>query len=65
MTDRSDLIRQANELRQQAELEADGNIRARLTRMADHYAHLAESQSWSEEHPPTIASLSEVFAKGD
>jgi hypothetical protein len=65
MTDRSDLVRQANELRQQAELEADENIRTRLTRMADHYAHLAESQSWSEAHPTTIASPGEVFTKGD
>jgi hypothetical protein len=65
MTDPSDLIRQANELRQQAEHEADENIRDRLNRMADHYVHLADSTSWSEAHPPTAASLGEVFTKRD
>jgi hypothetical protein len=65
MTDRSDLVRQANELRQQAEQEADQNIRVRLNRMADHYIHLAESQNWSEAHPPSVAALSDIFTKPD
>jgi hypothetical protein len=63
MIDSSDLVRQANDLKQQAELEADENIRKRLMRMADHYAHLAESRSWSEAHPPSAASLGELFTK--
>jgi len=63
MTDRSDLIRRAGELRQQAEGEADQTIRDRLTRMADHYMHLAESQNWSEAHPADASSLGEVFTK--
>ena len=61
--DRSDLIHKANELRQQAELEANEDIRRRLMRMADHYAHLAESQAQSEAHPPSAASLGEMFIK--
>ena len=65
MIDRSDLIRQANELRQQAEHEPDENIRNRLVRMADYYVHLADTESWSEAHPPTAASLGEVFSKRD
>jgi hypothetical protein len=65
MTDRSNLSRQANELRQQAELEADEQIRDRLLRMADHYAHLAESQADSEAHPPGPESLAEIFTKRD
>ena len=64
MIDRSDLIHKANELRQQAELEASEHTRQRLMRMADHYAHLAESQAQSEAHPPSAASLGEVFIKG-
>jgi hypothetical protein len=65
MNDRSDLIRQAEELRQQADHEPDPNIRDRLVRMADHYVHLAESKGWSEAHPTTVASLTEVFIKRD
>jgi hypothetical protein len=63
MTDRSDLIRQANDFRQQAEREADESLRERLIRMADHYDHLAESQAWSEAHPADAAALADVFIK--
>jgi len=65
MTERADLIRQANELRSQAEHETDENIRDRLNRMADHYVHLAESQNWTEAHPPDAAALAELFMKPD
>jgi hypothetical protein len=65
MTARPDLIQRANELRQQAEFEADETIRDRLVRMAEHYNHLAESQSWSEAHPATVAGLSDVLTKRD
>lgn len=63
MTGRSDLIQHANELRQQAEGESDKNIRDRLVRMAEHYDRLAESLTWSEAHPPTLASLSELLTR--
>jgi hypothetical protein len=63
MADRSDLIREANRLRQQAQHEGDETIRRRLIRMADHYDHLADSQSWSEAHPTSVAALGEVFTK--
>jgi hypothetical protein len=63
MVNSSDLIRQAKELREQAEHQADESIRNRLNSMADHYAHLAESQNWSETHPADAASLSDVFTK--
>jgi hypothetical protein len=63
--ERADLIRHADELRQQAKNEGDETIRDRLVRMAEHYIHLADSQNWSEAHPPTIASLSEMLAKRD
>jgi hypothetical protein len=33
--------------------------------MADHYVHLADSQSWSEAHPADVASLSQLFTKRD
>ncbi len=65
MADRHDFLNQANELRQQAEHEPDEVIRARLQRMADHYVHLAGSQTWSEAHPANAASLGELFAKRD
>jgi hypothetical protein len=65
MTARSDLIQQANQLKQQAESESDETIRDRLIRMAEHYNHLAESQSWSEAHPPTVAALSDMLSKRD
>lgn len=63
MAERSDLIRQAAELRQQAEQESDATIRGRLLRMAEHYDHLADSQGWSQAHPVTVAALSDVFIK--
>jgi hypothetical protein len=63
MVERSDLIRQAAELRQQAEQESDETIRSRLLRMAEHYHHLADSQGWSEAHPVTVAALGDVFTK--
>jgi hypothetical protein len=65
LTASPDLIQRANELKQQAELEPDETIRDRLIRMAQHYNHLAESQLWSEAHPPTIAALSDVLVKRD
>ena len=63
MTGRPDLIQHANELKRQAESESDHDIRDRLVRMAEHYSRLAESQDWSEAHPPTVASLSELFTR--
>jgi hypothetical protein len=63
MTGRPDLIQRANELKQQAESEGDPDIRDRLVRMAEHYSDLAESQDWSEAHPPTVAALSELFTR--
>ena len=65
MVDKSALIREADELRRKAEHEADENVRGRLMRMADHYVHLAESQRWSEAHPPDVAALTELLTKGD
>jgi hypothetical protein len=65
MTAGPDLIQRANELKEQAKLETDETIRDRLIRMAAHYNHLAESQSWSEAHPPTVAALSDVLIKRD
>lgn len=65
MSDRSDLIRRADELRRQAEREQDESIRSRLIRMADHYMHLVESQTWSDAHPPNASSLGEIFTKSD
>lgn len=63
MAERSDLIRQAAELRQQAEQESNETIRSRLFRMAEHYDHLADSQGWSEAHPVTVAAIGDVFTK--
>jgi hypothetical protein len=65
MADRSDLIRRADKLRQQAEHEPDPGIRDRLIGMADRYVHLAESQNWSAAHPISVASLTDVFIKRD
>jgi len=65
MTDRSDLVRRADDLRRKAEHEPDEALRSRLIRMADHYVHLADSQSWSETHPADVASLSQLFTKRD
>jgi hypothetical protein len=64
MIDRSDLIRKANDLRQQAELEANEQTRDTLIRLADYYAHLAESQAESEANPVDVASLGELLTKG-
>jgi hypothetical protein len=62
MTDRADLIRHANELRLEAEHETDKTISDRLNH---HYVHLAESQNWTEAHPPSAAALAELFMKRD
>jgi hypothetical protein len=65
MSEISDFIRQADELRQRAEHEPDPHIRDRLLGMADRYVHLAESRHWSESHPTTVASLTDVFTRRD
>lgn len=65
MSESSELIQKADALKQQAEHEPDENIRKRLTRMADRYVHLAQSQAWSREHPASAATLAEVFIKRD
>jgi hypothetical protein len=65
MVDSSALIRDAHELRQKAEHEADENVRDRLMRMADHYIHLAESQRWSEAHPADVSALTELLNKSE
>ena len=65
MVERSDLIEQAKELRQRAEHEADETTRNRLIEMADRCEHLVKSQSWSDAHPITVASLGELFIKPD
>ena len=65
MSDPSELIHKADELRRQAEQETDANIRERLTRMAERYVHLAQSQAWSETHPTSAASIADVFIKTD
>ena len=63
MVESSVLLRRASELRDWAEHEADEGIRGQLMRMADHYEHLAESQS--KARPPDVAALSDLFAKGE
>jgi hypothetical protein len=65
MIDRSDLVRKANDLRQQAELEANEQTRDTLIRLADHYAHLAESQAKSEANPVDVTSIGELFTKNN
>ena len=65
MTDRSDLIRQAKAFREQAEREDNEGLRQRLVRIADHYEHLAESQSWSEAHPADAAAIADIFTRRD
>jgi hypothetical protein len=65
MTDRSDLMRRAEDLRAQAERESDDAIRDRLVRMADRYVHLAESRAMSDSHPVSVASVSELFINQD
>src|SRR5215471_6058200 len=60
MTDRSDLIRRADDLRRQAEHEPDEKLRRRLLRMANRYVHLADSQSWSQAHRADVGSMSEL-----
>jgi len=65
MTDHSDLIRRADDLRRQAEHELDEKLRRRLLRMADRYVHLADSQSWSQAHRADVGSMSELSTKRD
>lgn len=65
MATHSDLIRQADELRLQAEREPDPKIRARLILMADSYVRIIEGERWSEAHPTSAASLGDLFSAGD
>lgn len=65
MLDSSDLVRKADELKEQAKHEPDAAIRDRLLRMADHYVHLAQSQAWSREHPASAAALADVFVRSE
>jgi hypothetical protein len=65
MVDGSVLVHRASELRDWAQHEDDEAIRSLLMRMADHYDHLAESQRWSEAHPPDVTALSGLLAKGE
>lgn len=65
MADRHDFLNLANELRQQAEREPDEVVCRHLQRMADHYVHLADSQTWSQAHPVSATSLGELFIKRD
>jgi hypothetical protein len=65
MTTRADLVRRADELRQQAKTESDQPIRDRLVRMAEHYTHLADSQTQSDAHAPNVASLGEMLTRRD
>ncbi len=65
MPDSSELVQRAEELRRQAEHEPDAHVRDLMIRMADRYVHLAQSLAWSREHPPSAASLAEVFVKAD
>jgi hypothetical protein len=63
MTEHNDLIRRADDLRQQAKTESDQTIRDRLFRMAENYSHLAESQTQSEAHAPNVVSLGEMLTR--
>ncbi len=65
MIDHSDLIRKANDLRQQAELEANEQTRDTLLRLADHYAHLAESHAETEANPVDVTSLGDLLTKSN
>jgi len=63
MIDPSDFIRRASELAEQADDEDDPTIRQRLRKMANYYVEIAESERWVAAHPPSIASIGEVFFK--
>ena len=65
MSNPTEMIQKAEELRRQAEQEEDATIRERLTHMADQYVHLAESKAWSETHPTSAATFTDVFIKPD
>jgi hypothetical protein len=63
MIDPSDLIRRASELAKHADHEDDPTIRQRLRRMATYYVEIAESERRMAGHPPSIASIGEIFFK--
>jgi hypothetical protein len=65
MPDPKELLRRAAELTERADHETQDDIRKRLLRMAKHYTHLAESETWLAGHPTSIASVSAVFVSGD
>ncbi len=65
MPDRSLLLRNADDLRQQADHEPDATIRDRLLRMAEHCVQLAAAEDWSATHPTSAASVGDLFAKDE
>jgi hypothetical protein len=58
MIDSNELLRRAAELTAQSGRESDPEIRERLLRMAQHYEHIAEHETWWAAHPASIASIS-------
>ncbi|MGN6310193.1 MAG: hypothetical protein ACTHNN_11620 [Xanthobacteraceae bacterium] len=63
MVEVKELIRQANDLREQATREEDPNIRDRLNRMADTYSHIAEIESGAA--PPSVHGLMDALTNPD
>jgi hypothetical protein len=62
MIDRPHLIRQADESGNKPNMKPTRTFESAKP-MADHCIHLAESQSWSEAHPSSAATLGELFTK--
>jgi hypothetical protein len=61
MVDIKELIRQAGDLRRQADHEVDPKVRDRLNRMADAYVHIAETEAGTE--PASVHSAMEALAQ--
>jgi len=63
MSNSSDLIQKADELKKQAKHEPNKRIRWRLARMAVRYVRLARHVTWWHEHPASAARLTEIFTR--
>jgi hypothetical protein len=63
MVDFKDMVRQANDLRSQANQESDPRIRDRLHRMADVYSHIAETDAGRA--PASVHGLMDALTQRD
>ena len=65
MTNPSNLLQRAAELKDQAGHEESPEVRNRLLRMAEHYVRIARNEEWQAAHPTSIESVTRLLNKSE